>query len=63
MHGNIDEATIPVVSGDLQLRFTITDTCITKAWIDINDPQLNVQVVLSVILVQWLLTLQDGLLL
>ena len=40
---NIDEATIPVVSGDLQLRFTITDTCITKAWIDINDPQLNVQ--------------------
>ncbi len=39
---NIDEATIPVVSGDLQLRFTITDTCITKAWIDINDPQLNV---------------------
>ena len=40
---NIDETTIPVVSGDLQLRFTITDTCITKAWIDINDPQLNVQ--------------------
>ena len=40
---NIDEATIPVVSGDLQLRFTITDTCITNAWIDINDPQLNVQ--------------------
>lgn len=40
---NIDEATIPVVSGDLQLRFTISDTCITKAWIDINDPQLNVQ--------------------
>ena len=40
---NIDEATIPVVSGDLQLRFTITDTCITKAWIDINDPKLKVQ--------------------
>ena len=40
---NIDEATIPVVSGDLQLKFTISDTCITKAWIDINDPQLNVQ--------------------
>ena len=40
---NINEATIPVVSSDLQLRFTITDTCITKAWIDINDPKLNVQ--------------------
>ena len=39
----IDEATIPVVSGDLQIRFTITDTCLTKAWIDINDPKLKVQ--------------------
>jgi len=39
----IDEGTIPVVSGDLQLRFSITDTCLTKAWIDINDPHLRVQ--------------------
>ena len=34
--------TIPVVSGDLQLRFTITDTYY-EGRIDINDPQLNVR--------------------
>ena len=39
----INEGTIPVVSGDLQLRFTITDTCLAKAWVDINDPHLSVQ--------------------
>ena len=40
---SIATRTIPVVSGDLQLRFTITDTCLTKAWIDINDPHIRVQ--------------------
>ena len=39
----ITAGTIPVVSGDLELRFTITDTCLTKAWIDINDPHIRVQ--------------------
>lgn len=39
----IASGTIPVVSGDLELRFTITDTCLTKAWIDINDPHVRVQ--------------------
>jgi hypothetical protein len=33
---------IPAVSSDLQLRFTITDTCLSRAWIDINDPQIRV---------------------
>ncbi len=40
---SIQEGTIPVVSSDLQLRFTITDTCLNKAWIDINDPKIRVQ--------------------
>ena len=40
---SIGEGLIPSVSSDLQLRFTITDTCLTKAWIDINDPHLRVQ--------------------
>ena len=31
------------MSSDLQLRFTITDTCLNKAWIDINDPKIRVQ--------------------
>ena len=39
----ITAGTIPVVSGDLELRFTIIDTCLTKAWIDINDPHIRVQ--------------------
>lgn len=43
----IDEGNIPVVSGDLQLRFTITDTCLTKAWVDINDPHLKIQGTIS----------------
>ena len=29
------------LSSDLQLRFTITDTCLNKAWIDINDPKIR----------------------
>ena len=40
---SIEERTIPVVNGDLQLRFTITNTCLTRAWIDINDPTLRIQ--------------------
>ncbi|MFL2967584.1 MAG: CARDB domain-containing protein [Candidatus Poseidoniaceae archaeon] len=40
---SIGEGLIPSVSSDLQLRFTITDTCLTKAWVDINDPHLRVQ--------------------
>ena len=39
----IGEGLIPAVSGDLQLRFTITDTCLTSAWVDINDPHLRIQ--------------------
>ena len=39
----IQEGTKPVVSSDLQLRFTISNTCLTKAWIDINDPKIRVQ--------------------
>ena len=39
----ITTGTIPVVSGDLELRFMITDTCLTKAWIDVNDPHIRVQ--------------------
>jgi len=33
---------IPAASSDLQLRFTITDTCLSRAWIDINDPQIRI---------------------
>ena len=38
-----EEGLIPSVSSDLQLRFTISDTCLTSARIDINDPHLRVQ--------------------
>ena len=41
--GNDSRRNKPVVSSDLQLRFTITNTCLTKAWIDINDPKIRVQ--------------------
>jgi len=44
---SIADGLIPSVSGDLQLRFTITDTCLTKAWVDINDPHLRVQGTIS----------------
>lgn len=37
----IQPGLIPAVSGDLKIRFTITDTCLTRAWIDINDPHLK----------------------
>ena len=40
---SIQEGTIPVVSSDLQLRFAITDTCLSKAWLDINDPKISIQ--------------------
>ena len=40
---SIQEGTIPIVSSDLQLRFTITNTCLSKAWIDVNDPKIRVQ--------------------
>ena len=40
---SIGSGLIPAVSNDLQLRFTITDTCLTKAWIDINDPHMRIQ--------------------
>ncbi len=40
---SIQEGTKPIVSSALQLRFTITNTCLTKAWIDINDPKIRVQ--------------------
>ena len=39
----IEAGFIPLVSGDLQLRFTITDTCLTSARIDINDPHIRIQ--------------------
>jgi len=38
----IESGLIPAASSDLQLRFTITDTCLSRAWVDINDPQLRV---------------------
>ena len=37
------EDTIPVVSGDLQLRFTINNTCLERAWVDINDPHITLK--------------------
>ena len=44
---NIATGTIPVISSDLELRFTITETCLEKAWIDINDPHIRVQGIIS----------------
>ena len=60
---SIQEGTKPIVSSALQLRFTITNTCLTKAWIDINDPKIRVQGVLQVMKAQCLKMQQDGLLL
>ena len=40
---SISERTIPLVSNELQLRFTITETCLTRAWVDVNDPHISVQ--------------------
>ena len=39
---SMDEGLIPMVEGDLSLRFTITDTCLKRAWIDINDPTIRI---------------------
>ena len=39
----ISEGLIPSVSGDLQVRITIEDTCLIRAWIDINDPHIQVK--------------------
>ncbi|RJU86341.1 MAG: hypothetical protein DWC02_04505 [Candidatus Poseidoniales archaeon] len=39
---SIQPGLIPTVSGDLQLRFTITDTCLTRAWVDVNDPHIRI---------------------
>ena len=39
---SIEPGLIPSVSGDLQLRFTITDTCLTRAWVDVNDPHIRI---------------------
>jgi hypothetical protein len=38
----IEPGLIPTASSDLQLRFTITDTCLSRAWVDINDPNLRI---------------------
>jgi hypothetical protein len=40
---NIDEGLIPIVSGDLQIRAHINESCLTRIWIDINDPSINIQ--------------------
>ncbi len=40
---SIEEGLIPSVSSDLQLRFTISDTCLSSAQVDINDPHIRVQ--------------------
>ncbi len=39
---SMNEGMIPSVTGDLTLRFNITDTCLTSAKIDINDPSLSI---------------------
>ena len=39
---SIDEGTIPSTNSDTQFRFRILDSCLTRAWIDINDPHLLV---------------------
>lgn len=39
----IAEGLIPSVNDDLQLKFTISDTCLSRAWIDINDPHIRVK--------------------
>ena len=38
----ISEKQMPSNQGDVKFRFTINDTCLTKAWIDINDPHLHI---------------------
>ena len=38
----IEPGLIPAASSELQLRFTITDTCLSRAWVDINDPNLRI---------------------
>nr|MCS5526568.1 hypothetical protein [Candidatus Poseidoniales archaeon] len=39
----MDEGLIPTVSGDLELRFTIIGSCLSRAWVDINDPTIRIQ--------------------
>ncbi|MGB1589050.1 MAG: CARDB domain-containing protein [Candidatus Poseidoniaceae archaeon] len=38
----ISDDTIPNTQADTKFRFTIKDTCLNKAWVDINDPHINV---------------------
>ena len=40
---SMNEGLIPIVSGDLELRFTILDSCLVRAWVDINDPTIRIQ--------------------
>lgn len=40
---SISEGLIPSVTSDLQVRITIVDTCLSRAWIDINDPHIQVK--------------------
>ncbi len=40
---SLQDGTIPLISEALELKFTIINTCLTKAWVDINDPKIRVQ--------------------
>lgn len=40
---SMNEGLIPIVSGDLELRFTILSSCLVRAWVDINDPTIRIQ--------------------
>jgi hypothetical protein len=40
---SMNEGLIPTVSGDLELRFTIIGSCLSRAWVDINDPTIRIQ--------------------
>jgi len=38
----ISEGMIPIVNGDLSLRFSFDSTCLTRVWVDINDPSIHI---------------------
>jgi hypothetical protein len=39
---NISNGLIPIAGEEVMFRFTISNTCLTKAWIDINDPTIHI---------------------
>ncbi|HIF46128.1 MAG TPA: hypothetical protein EYQ73_04955 [Candidatus Poseidoniales archaeon] len=39
---SISNGMIPIISGDLVLKISFSSTCLTRVWVDINDPSIHI---------------------